>query len=170
MASQWFLAALGAISLVYIIGVLSGEKFRNLILCVMVMASTLNTNHRLYTSFTYPQTQELSLARAQIENLDPSKPIYVKKSQWYESTAPEIYLDEWGLPSSSQAFSYMNMAELLIWETQIQSYRLIPTEDGGQSNIIDFSQAVSLSKAIPKAPFAFEVGQRWLRNLKELTN
>jgi hypothetical protein len=170
MASQWYLAALGAISLVHIIGVLRGKQLRNIVLGLIILGAILSTNNRLYASFTHPQSQEISNARAQIKSLDQSRLIYVKKSQWYDSIAPGIYLDEWGLPSSSQAFSYMSMAELLMRETQSQSYRLIPTENGVNSNIIDFSQAVSSSKSTPKDFFVFEVSQRWLRNLRELVN
>ena len=170
MASQWYLAALGAVSLVHIIEVLRGKQLRNLVLGLMILGAILSTNNRLHTSFTHPQSQEISNARAQIELLDQSKLIYVKKSQWYESTAPGIYLDEWGLPSSSQPFSYLSIAELLMRETQSQSFRLIPTENGDKSNTIDFSQAVSLSESPPKDFFVFEVSQRWLRNLRELVN
>jgi hypothetical protein len=82
------------------------------------LASSFLAVRNVTTYFSLPQSRELELVRSYLvqQDFSQARSIYVIHSPWWNSLAPAVRYDEFGLPSSYPSFSASSMVYILLHE------------------------------------------------------
>ena len=85
---------------------------------IVALASSFLAAWNVSAYFAIPQSRELELMRARLvqPNLADIRSIYIICARWYDSIAPGVRYDEFGLPSSAHPWSPAPMVYLLLRE------------------------------------------------------
>jgi hypothetical protein len=93
----------------------------------LALASCVVASTRVVTYFVLPQSIELALLRDQIAQVDPATThtIIVRQASWRDALTPSVAYDEFGVPSTVNAFAPACMAALLQRERHLDFRRFL---------------------------------------------
>lgn len=86
------------------------------ILVVACAVSAIAAVYHVTTYFIQPQTRELRATSIALSDIPLDAPIRVSQSNWFDTTAPAAYYEEFGVPSTAQPWVPVAMVQQVLRE------------------------------------------------------
>ena len=135
MGAQWITA------LVFVLVVFEIKpiwKFRNLVLLIFTIYGSMS----IFLAWRLPQINEIDFIKKSVSIQQCENAKYVKKSEWYQSFTRFTSYDEFGIPSTTQAWSVIPLTVLICKDKgimrDVQSFSLTTGEAPDSKNTINY--------------------------------